>query len=255
MNLRQAWYHKHAATASVLSWALRMGLTILLYYFIYKLHGNSAVNGVTFQIAASSMILYGVFVGFGYRDLFKIINREFKTGNIELWLNKPASYLQLKTAEVYANNIPVVFGLVITAAIFWIFSGQFPQVNNLPLVILASIPILVLGLVIATLIYLIIGLSVVWLLESQPLFLIVDKLIMIFGGAFIPVGFFPTYIRLFGELLPTGAAMYFTQTFYTNFLDNFPRFIAVQIFWIVVLGFSVLRMSRAANNKLTVNGG
>ena len=36
MNVRQAWFHRRAATASVLSWAIRMGLTILLYAFIWS---------------------------------------------------------------------------------------------------------------------------------------------------------------------------------------------------------------------------
>ena len=255
MNYRQAWFHKRAAIANVLSWSVRLGLTILLYYFIYKIHGNSSVNGVTFQIAASGMILYAIFIGFGYRDLYRVINREFKSGTIEIWLNKPVSYLQLKTAETFGKNIPVVVGLLLAGLTFWLLSGQFPVSGDLGIRLLASIPILIMGLAIATLLYIMVGLSVVWLLESQPIFLIVDKLFMIFGGAYIPIGFFPPYLKLVGELLPTGAAMYFTQTFYTNFLANFPRFIGVQIFWLIVLGFFTVKMSKAANRNLTVNGG
>lgn len=255
MNARQAWFHKRAAWATVLSWIVRMGLTIILYYFIYKIIGKSSVNGVTFQIAASGMILYGIFIGFGYRDLYRIINREFKSGAIEIWLNKPVSYLQLKAAETLGKNIPVVVGLTASGSGFWILSGQFPSVDNLPARVLAAIPILLLGLIIAILLYIIVGLSVVWVLEAQPIFMIIDKLIMIFGGAFIPIGFFPPYLKLIGELLPTGAAMYITQMFYTNFVTNFPKFISVQIFWVIALSTCTIFMSKAANRNLTVNGG
>lgn len=255
MNTRQAWFHRRAATATVLSWCVRMGLTIILYYFIFKIHGETSINGVTFQIAASGMILYGIFIGFGYRDLYNVINREFKSGGIEIWLNKPVSYLQLKAAETFGKNIPVVAGLVATGLSFWLISGQFPSVDNLAVRLVAAVPILIMGLAIATLMYTMIGLSVVWVLEARPIFMIIDKLIMIFGGAFIPIGFFPPTVKLIGELLPTGAAMYFTQLFYTNFVANIPRFIGVQLFWVIVLTFFTLNMSKAANRKLTVNGG
>ena len=255
MNTRQAWFHRRAATASVLSWAIRMGLTILLYAFIYQLRNGAPVNGIDFKVAASGMVLYAIVLGFGYRDLFKTINREFKSGGIEAWLNKPISYIQLKVAESFGKNMPVVFGLVGAAGLFWLFSGQFPLVDGVWLRMFAGVILLGLGLAIATLLYVLVGLSVVWLQEAQPIYLILDKLIMIFGGAFIPIGFFPTALRLIGESLPTGAAIYVTQMFYPDFIANLPRFLITQVLWLGLLACAVMALSKAANAQLTVNGG
>ncbi len=255
MNTRQAWFHRGSANAQILSWAIRMGMTIVLYYFVYKTYNIGSVNGITFQIATSSMILYALFVGTGYRNLFSIINRDVKSGAIEVWVNKPVSYIHVKVAETFGKNLPVFFGLLVAGFVFWFVSGQLPVVENMPLRLLAAVPIAILGLVIATLLYVIIGLSAVWLTEAKPIYTIVDKFIMIFGGAYIPIGFFPPALRLVGELFPTGAAIYITQLFYTNFLDNFPRFIAVQIFWLVVLSTGVYFMSKSVNQNLTINGG
>lgn len=255
MNVRQAWFHRRAATASVLSWAIRMGLTILLYAFIYQLRNGEAVNGIDFKIAASGMVLYAIVLGFGYRDLFRTINREFKTGSIEVWLNKPISYIQMKVAESFGKNMPVVFGLVGAAGLFWLLSGQFPLVDDVWLRMFAGIVLLSLGLAIATLLYVLVGLSVVWLQEATPIYLILDKTIMIFGGAFIPIGFFPGVFRLIGESLPTGAAIYTTQIFYPDLFTNLPRFLATQILWLGILTYAVTVLSKAANRRLTVNGG
>ncbi len=255
MNVRQAWYHKKAASVSVMSWSIRMGMTILLYYFIYRLRNGDAVNGIDFQVAAGGMIIYAIYAGSGYRSLFPIINREFKTGGIEIWINKPINYIQLKIAEVFGKSIPVVLGLILAATAFWVLSGQFPQVGQMPLRIGAGFVLLLLGLLIATLLYALVGISAIWLIDAQPAYLILDKLIMIFGGAYIPIGFFPQTFRLVGELLPTGAAIYVTQLFYPDFLTNFPRFLITQIIWALVLLFVVYRAYISASTKLTVNGG
>lgn len=255
MNVRQAWFHRRAATASVLSWSIRMGLTILLYAFIYQLRNGEAVNGIDFKIAASGMALYAIVLGFGYRDLFKTINREFKTGSIEIWLNKPISYIHMKVAESFGKNVPVVVGLLGAAAIFWLVSGQFPLVDDVWLRLFAGVILLSLGLAIATMLYVLVGISVVWLQEASPVYLILDKIIMVFGGAFIPIGFFPGMFRLIGESLPTGAAIYTTQIFYPDLFTNLPRFLVTQLVWLSILAYAVTALSRAANAKLTVNGG
>jgi ABC-2 type transport system permease protein len=201
------------------------------------------------------MVLYAIVLGFGYRDLFRTINREFKTGSIEAWLNKPISYIQMKVAESFGKNMPIVFGLIGSAGLFWLLGGQFPLVDDIWLRMFAGIILLSLGLAIATMLYVLVGLSVVWLQEAQPIYLILDKLIMIFGGAFIPIAFFPGILRLIGESLPTGAAIYATQIFYPDLFANLPRFFATQILWLGILAYAVTVLSRAANRRLTVNGG
>jgi ABC-type uncharacterized transport system permease subunit len=255
MNNRQAWFHKRAVVVAVLAWAVRMGLTILLYKYVYNLRGGDPVKGITFQVAASGMILYALVVGFGFRGIFRVINDEFKSGAVEVWINKPINYLVLKSGEVLGQNVPVLFGLSLAAGIFWLTTGQFPGVDYLLLRILLGITMFILGVVIGVLIYSMVGLSVVWLNEAQPIFLIVDKLIMIFGGAFIPIGFLPATMRMVGETLPTGATVFATQVFYPNFIANSPRFLFLQLFWAITLFFVVRFMQARVNIKLTVNGG
>jgi ABC-2 type transport system permease protein len=254
LQTRQAWFHRAAVLGIVMSWGLRMGITILLYQGIYKIIGTTSIKNISFQIAASSMILYAVYSVFGTRDISRIINNDYKSGAMEVWLNKPISYLVFKIAETLGKNIPATVTLTVVALGFlWI--GGPKDIDHMLIRFLLGALLLFLGIVVGCLLYSLIGLSVVWLQDGTSAYWIVDKFVMVFGGAYIPVAFFPHDFRLIGESLPTGAVTFLSQIFYPDFFVNTPRFIATQLFWIAALGFSLFKASQAANKNLTVNGG
>jgi ABC-2 type transport system permease protein len=254
LDTRQAFYHRTAVLATVLSWCLRMGLTILLYHGIYQALDQERVNGISFSVAASSMIMYAVFSGFGTRQIYKVINQDFKTGVIEIWLNKPVAYSVLKIGHILGQNIPSACCLILTATVFWMTAG-LPDVDHLGLRFVMGIPLLLMGIIVGSFLYTLVGLSVVWLHDASATFLIVDKMVMIFGGAYIPIAFFPNSIRMIAEFLPTGVITFASQIFYPDFFVNYPRFIGLLILWIIVLGFGVTAISRAMARRMTVNGG
>lgn len=254
LQARQAWHHKAAAFAVVVSWGLRMGMTILLYYGIYRVMGVDQVKGLSFSVATSSMILYALYSGFGNREVFKIINNEYKSGLIEVWVNKPVSYSLMKMAEVMGRNIPAACGLGFCAALYWGGVG-LPDVDHLALRLAAGGALLAMGVLIGYLTYALVGLSVIWLKDATGTWLIVDKLVMIFGGAYIPIAFFPDWLRYTGEILPTTAMTYVAQMFYPDFIDHLPRFIGLQLVWIMVLSLALHRVTRSMDRYLLVNGG
>ncbi len=254
LQSRQAMHHKTAAVAVIVSWGLRMGMTILLYHGIYRVMGKEDIKGLSFSVASSSMLLYALYSGFGSREMFKQINNEYKSGLIEVWVNKPVSYCLMKMADVLGRNIPVVCGLAICVCLYW---GAFglPTLNEISMRFICGLALLVMGVVIGYLIYTLVGLSVIWLKDATGTWLIVDKLVMIFGGAYIPIAFFPPWLRYAGEMLPTTAMTYITQVFYPDFFDHLPRFISTQIFWILLLVAAINRVNKLMNRHLLVNGG
>ena len=70
--------------------------------------------------------------------------------------------------------------------------------------------------------------------NSEPVYFLVSKLIMIFGGAWVPVAFFPKALQLFAEFSPFGGAMAVSFTMYPNFTERFPLLIFNIVFWIIV---------------------
>lgn len=254
LQTRQAWHHKAAACAVVMSWGLRMGMTILLYHGIYRVMGVDHVKGLSFSVATSSMILYALYSGFGNREVFKAINNEYKSGLIEIWVNKPASYVLMKMAEVLGRNIPAGCGLFFCATLYWASVG-LPDVDHMMLRIVFGGLLLVMGVMIGYLTYALVGLSVIWLKDATGTWLIVDKMVMIFGGAYIPIAFFPDWLRYTGEMLPTTAMTYVSQMFYPDFIAHLPRFVGLQCLWVVILSGSLWYISRLMNRFLSVNGG
>jgi len=254
MQNRQAWYHKKAAIGMILTWSVRIALTVALYTGIYNIIGKSSVHSISLPIAISSMFIYAILVGFGGRDIYRIITSEYKSGAMEIWLNKPISYLILKAAENLGKNIPIAVGLTACTAFYWVING-LPDVDFTLMRFAFGTMLLFFGLIIITLLYILVGLAVVWLQDSAPLFQIVDKTIMVFGGIYIPISFFPPVFRLIGETLPTGAVLFTSQMFYADFFQNLPRFLITQIFWIVFLLIAVNKANQVAQQHLTVNGG
>jgi ABC-type uncharacterized transport system permease subunit len=254
MQNRQAWYHKKAAAGTLLSWSVRIGLNVALYTGIYNIMGKQTVHAISLPIAISSMMFYAIFFGFGARDVVRLINNEYKSGAMEIWLNKPVSYLSLKMGESFGKNVPVAAGLNLCAALYWIFFG-LPEIDHTLLRFLSGLALLILGLMLMSLLYIVVGLSVIWINDNSPLFHIVDKTAMIFGGIYIPISFFPHAFRLTGELLPMGAAMYVSQIFYPDFFQHLPRFLLTQIIWLVLMIIIVHKTNQSAQQRLTVNGG
>lgn len=252
---RQAWYHKYAALGTIASWGFRLGITVLLYAGIYGLIHKTSVKGVTLPIAISSMVLYAVYSCLGGREMFRAINEEYLSGVMEIWLNKPLPYLGLKMAEGLGRSIPAAVGMLLVGLALFFYSNLANETDHLALRIVCGIPLMIGGVIIAYIIYAIVGLSAIWLADARGVNMVHDKFIMIFGGIYVPISFFPGWFRAIGESLPAGATMFVGQVFYPDFLHNTPRFFALQIFWIVVLSWSLLKLSRTADKHLTVNGG
>jgi ABC-type uncharacterized transport system permease subunit len=253
--VRQSFYHKSSASAMIITWIVRVGLTVLLYGSIYKLIGQTTIKNITFDVAVSGMLFFAIYGTFGIRELNRVITQEYKSGSLEIWFTKPLPYLLLKLAEVIGRNIPAVLGLSLVMIFYWSLAHHNSTVDHMVIRLIWCAVLLLIGLVLMFCIYSLVGLSAVFLTESKPVFFVVDKLVMTFGGIYIPIGFFSPGFRFFGEILPTGATTYGAQLFYPDFFDNLPRFIVTQCVWIAVLGWFLLIMSKRVDKYLTVNGG
>lgn len=253
--MRQAFYHRAAALSTIFVWIVRSGVTCMVYTSIYALLNHNTIRNVSYDTAISSLLLAVVYAGFGTREIGKQINVEYKAGLISVWANKPLPYMFLKMAEVVGRNIPSMLGLLLFLVGFWVIGDHFPQTDHITLRIGAGLIVLLLGLILSVCIYTMIGLSAFFLGDSQSVYMVIDKLMMLFGGVYIPIAFYPGWLRLIGESTPFGATTYVTQIFMVDFLDRLPRFLITQSIWLVVMVVALIALNRAANRQITVNGG
>lgn len=79
-------------------------VVFLLYAYIFKLN-NGYINGVDYKTTMWSMFIYFCIMILNIRRLDNIIMNEVKSGNVEMFLNKPTSYLMISFMKVIGRGI------------------------------------------------------------------------------------------------------------------------------------------------------
>ena len=125
----------------------------------------------------------------------------------------------------------------------------------IPIWILSLFIIFILSQVLTCLMFILCGLSGFWLGgNSEPIDFIVSKLVMILGGAWVPVAFFPKALQLIAEFSPFGASVALSYAMYPNFAERFWILILNVSVWIIIFTIIVQIVSKRAIRKLSVNG-
>jgi ABC-2 type transport system permease protein len=86
--------------------------------------------------------------------------------------------------------------------------------------------------------------------------LIYQKLMFILGGLLIPLDFLPTWLQRIAQLLPFSQVTYAPAKLFVAFeWQLFLNTLALQTFWIAVMGSLLFFQYRWATRRLVVNGG
>lgn len=240
--------------AQMINHAIFMVFAFFLYRNVYLLAPGVSLK-IPLQNAIWSMAMYYVIFWLGLRNLQKYFRNDVKTGNVEIYLLRPIGYIGQKILiQLGEGLLPFLFALVTSILVPYMLVG-WPLINTGPLLFIVEVVIiLILSQVLTAIIYIVTGLTAFWLEDSEPVYFLVSKLIMIFGNAWVPVAFFPEVLQTFAKYSPFGASMAFSFAMYTDFDQTFLFWCGVNIFWIIVLGVIMILMSRSAQRKLAVNG-
>jgi ABC-2 type transport system permease protein len=114
-----------------------------------------------------------------------------------------------------------------------------------------------LGFVVSTLLGLLIGLTTFWILEVSAFELIIFFLSRFFGGALVPLWFFPPGLRIVASLLPFQSTSFIPAAIYTGQLHgpDLVRGVLLQGCWIVALSLLALAVWRRALHSVVIHGG
>lgn len=232
----------------------RLGILLALYWYVFKLNGG-VVNGVTYIVVAWSMFFYFIFSNFNLRRISRLIMADVQSGNVEVFLNRPVSYLFYKIWWTFGlglhNFILIgVFGFVVLSLIIGIPESMTIGIF-LPLLFLEFI----LTTILTIIIYTIVGLFAFWMEDINPVFWIVDKFVMILGGSYLPVALFPSLMYKFATYSPFGASMFVSRIVYDSWRVDWYKLVGIQIFWIIALGLFLIWLFRKVQKKVSVNGG
>lgn len=254
MTVKDRIQYPGRLAVDTVSLVARWGLLLLLYWNVYKFKG-SEINGVTFPVAAWSMFFYFSLMTLRLRDIAKAIMQDIKTGTVEILFSKPIKYIWYRMwwqfgAGAYSFVIETILG--ITALVFIV---GVPDAIKSWFFVFTLIAVFVLSCLLSLLIYVVVGLLSFWIEDVRPVYMIVDKMVMILGGSFLPVAFFPALMYQIAVWSPFGAAQFVTHTVYDSWSTLWSKMIGIQLLWITVFAVLVFFMFRRAHKRVSVNGG
>ena len=186
--------------------------------------------------------------------VFIPISTEVKDGTIAYSLSRPYSYVLYWISRSMGENLVKMGPMLATGFVIGlVLVGPLPgYLRALP----AGVAAIVLGMLIGTTIQTIIGLLAFWFEEVSPFWWIVQKLVFVIGGMFIPLDFYPEWLARFARVSPFAFVAYWPASTWVDFtpqraLTTFTGQIAWAAFF---LGLAAL-VFRAAVRKLHVQGG
>jgi len=232
----------------------RLGVVLALYWYVFKLNGG-VVNGVTFVVIAWSMFFYFVFSNFNLRRISRFIMEDVKSGNVEVFLNRPISYLSYKIWWTFGMGFYNFVFIGILGFLVLLLLIGVPESMTISLFIPTLFLELILTSILTIIIYAIVGILAFWIEDINPVFWIVDKFVMILGGSYLPVALFPELMYKFAIYSPFGASMFISHIVYDSWKFEWYKLMGIQVIWIIALGIFLIWMFRKAGEKVSVNGG
>ena len=231
----------------------RCVVVFLLYAYVFELNGGS-INGVDYPTTMWSMFIYFCIMILNIRRVDNLIMQDVKSGTVELFMNRPTSYLSLSFLKVIGQGIfSFVFISLLGTAIMILFVG-IPNLD-LKIFIPTFFISLILGQILGLMIYGIIGLMAFFIQDNRPIHWIVDKFVMILGGSYLPISMFPPILKYMAFFSPFGAINFATSTVYASWNNEYLVRIGLQVGWIIIFGILLNIVYRKSKKKAMVNGG
>jgi ABC-2 type transport system permease protein len=186
--------------------------------------------------------------------VFMPISEEVKDGTVAYSLNRPYSYVLFWISRAMGENLVKVVPLLLEGFLLaLIMVGPLPgYFRALPMGLL----VIVLGILIGTTLQTIVGLLAFWFEEVMPFWWIIQKLVFVIGGMFIPIDVYPDWLASIARFTPFAFAAYWPATVFVAFsAKRVVTTLAGQVAYLVVFGLIAAILFRAAVKKLHAHGG
>ena len=231
----------------------RCFVVFLLYGYVFKIKGGT-INGVDYATTLWSMFIYFCIMTLNTRQIYKLTMNDVKSGNVEMFLNKPVNYVVLTFYKIIGQGIYSFTVISVLGSIAMVLLVGVPEVN-LVIFIPTFIITFILGSILGLIMYSIIGLLAFFMQDVRPIHWITDKLVMVLGGSYLPVALFPPFMKFLAFISPFGAINFTSSTVYSSWNNEFIIRILLQIVWIIVFGFLLIYVYKKAREKAMINGG
>lgn len=218
--------------------------------------GRGSVGGVPLPDLVTFITLANLQLLVMQPTLVWYLQRRIHEGLIGVDLVRPVPFL----GQLLAQQVGATVGYLpfLLAAIPFAFTLGNLGPPASPGAAVAYLISALLAYVIATLIGLLMGLVAFWTVQTLGVQVIYNFAAQFFGGALVPLYFFPPLLRAFGEFLPFQAEVFIPLSIYTGSIAGpgpIAQAFALQLLWVGALALSAWLLWRRARRVVTVYRG
>jgi ABC-2 type transport system permease protein len=232
----------------------RCGILLFLYKCVYNWKGSN-INNTSYQVIAWSIFLYFIVSIMRPRDITDAIAQDVKTGSIEMILNKPIHYLSYRFYTTIGTGLYSFFILAPLGFLAMALTLGIPSTMTTHAFVLTCTIVGFLCIALSLIVHALLGVLAFWMEDITPVYWIVDKFVMVLGGSYLPVAFFPPVMYQMAIWSPFGAMQFITHTVYDSWAAKAWNMIGIQLFWTLLFGLTLLIVFRKAKERISVNGG
>lgn len=232
----------------------RLILLTAIYKVAYQFLGNP---DLPFQNALWCIAIYfALMMNLGLRHLFKTVEEDVVSGNVEVGIIKPLDWRLVKVCQLIGKNgLEFLLQLVILPIVLWLLVG-LPNVDFWSPQLLLGFAVLgACAIISGASLYMIIGLSAFWLNDAKSINRLVDKAVLVFGGGFVPIALLPDVVQTGVRYSPFGVYAAPTQLFNPAIASVLTQTIIAALVWSVVLLVLTQVIWQRVGRRIEVNGG
>ncbi len=252
--IKDQWHYRSRLIADLVLMFVRCGILLVLYSYVFRLKGD-VIHGANFVTVAWSIFFYFALSTLRLRDVARLIMQDVQSGAVETIFTKPISYIFYRMMWQIGAGISSFVVAFIAGSVALLFFVGAPETMFVGIFVPSFIITFFAAVVLNLILYVIIGFISFWIEDINPIFWLVDKTIMILGGAFFPVALFPDFLYKMAIWSPFGAAQFITHTVNASWQYQWYMLVGMQIMWICVAGFILFWVSKRAQKRVSINGG
>lgn len=247
--------YRNEVWANIFGKLVQVLARVAIWFAVYA--GATAVDGVTLSEMVTYALLGGVVLGATrYDRVIKQIGTSLKTGDVAVWLLKPLHYpLYLLATELGMTAYTFLMAVVPTILVVALIYGMLPPAT--PLHGIMFVAYCLLSFLIHFLFAALFGLLAFWLMTAFSLEWLLQSLLTLLSGLFVPFWFFPEPFGAIASHLPLAWLVYYPSAVWLGRLAPVETLVyfGIGLGWALLLATAVALLWRRAASRITVQGG
>lgn len=186
--------------------------------------------------------------------IFLTIEDDVRSGDIACFLGRPMSYFWMRFAEGVGGMLgQTIFYFTIGIPLLRLYIGAWPSE---PLALLPAMALMIGGSCLHILFQIATGLTALWIHDADAVYRIYQKLLIAFGGIYLPLALYPETVRIFLPFMPFAAIIYYPAGMVLGGgIQAVITAVIFQIIWGVVAVLAAGTIYRFCLKRIEINGG